>query len=89
VKVCGPFANPRDEFGQSWVVAEGFGGVPEAGQFCLRGACVNFVVADLVDEDCGSAFAAAKFWHKVVPALWSVRRNRPFTERADGMWFGH
>ena len=89
MKVCGPFANPRDEFSQSWVGAERFGGVPEAGEFCLGGACMNFVVADLVDKDRGSAFAAAKFWHKVVQTLWSVRRNRPFAERADGMWFGH
>jgi len=69
--------------------AQGFGSVREAGQFGLGRAGVNFVMADLVDEDCWAAFAAPEFRHKVVPTLWRVRRDWAFAERADWMWFGH
>lgn len=44
---------------------------------------MDFVVADLVQQDGGTALAALKFRHKVMQALPRARQNAPATKRAD------
>ena len=53
------------------------------GQFGLRERGVNFVVANLVQQNRRPALAAAKLGHKVVQALAGIRRNRPIAQGAN------
>lgn len=47
------------------------------GQFRLRECGVNFVVANLVQQNRRPAFSAAKLGHKVVQALAGIGRDGP------------
>lgn len=63
--------------------AQGLGGVVGARQFRFAQAGMNFLVADVVQKNGRSAFAALEPRHKVMEALWHIGRDGPAAERAN------
>lgn len=68
--------------------AQGLNRVKGACQFSLGQGCVHFLMADLMQQDCGSALASFEFWDQMVQAAAPVR-DRAVAERAYRIIFGH
>jgi hypothetical protein len=58
-----------------------------ARQFGLAEAGMDFLVADVVQENDLAPFAPLQLWHKMVQALRHIRRDWPQTQRTD--WNRH
>ena len=74
--------HPPDEFGQSRMGLKRLDGVEIAGEFRLGQGGVDFVVANLVQQDRGPALAAAQTRDQVVVALVGLGRDRTAAKRA-------
>jgi len=60
-----------------------FDGAEALGQFALAQAGVDFLVADVVQQNRLAPFAAAQAGDEVMQALRDMGRDRPVAERAD------
>lgn len=77
------FGDPPDKFRQPGVAAQCFYRVKVAGQLGLGQGGVDFVVADLMQQDGRAALAAFEFGDKMVQALLCEGRDRTFAQGAD------
>ncbi|PWK59859.1 hypothetical protein C7455_106147 [Roseicyclus mahoneyensis] len=68
--------------------AQSIGGGVASGQFRLGQGGVDFIVADLVQQNRGPALAAAQFGDQVMQALLGAGRDRAQAQGADGQ-VGH
>ncbi len=80
-------ADPFEEFRKPRMASQGFGRVVNSGKLGFGQRGVDFVVTNLVDQDCWTALAAAQFGDKVMQALRGIRQDGTVTERAYGVVF--
>lgn len=64
--------------------AQGFDGGVAARQFGLGQGGMDFIMADLVQQNDRPTLAAAQLRRQVMEALLGLRRDRALTERAEG-----
>ena len=62
-----------------------FDGMEIAGELGFGQCCMNFVVADLMQQHRRAAFAAAKLRDQMVQALAGVLWDRALAKRANGV----
>ena len=77
------FPDPGDETGKTGMAVQRFDGGIVAGEFGLGQACVDFAVADVVEQYGRPALAAFEFRDEVVQALRDIRRYGALAEGAD------
>ena len=78
-----PFGDPGQKPRQTGVRLERFDRGIVAGQFGFRQCGMDFVVANLVQQDRRATFPAAQFRHQMMQTLAGVGRNGPPAQRAD------
>ena len=83
MKIGRAFGDPCDEFGEPRVGPERLYRVILARQFRFRQRRVDLIVANLMQQDHGSAFPTFQLGHQMVQALLGLRRNRAVTKRAN------
>lgn len=54
-----------------------------AGKVGFGESCVDFFVANMVQQSRRAAFATFEFWDQVMQALWDTRWNRAHAKRAN------
>lgn len=63
---------------------QSFGRVVVARQLRLGTRSMDFIVADLMDEDCGASLPTFQFWDQMMQRLARLGRDRPQTKWACG-----
>ena len=63
---------------------QGFGGVKVAGEFGFRQRGVDFVVANLMENGGGAAFAALQLGYEVMDRAFGIGGHRAVAQQADG-----
>lgn len=77
-------ADPLQKRRKPWMGAQGIDGVMAARQFCFRQGGVDFVMANLMQQNDRPALAAAQLGRQVMQALFRIPRDRALTKRAKG-----
>lgn len=80
--------DPRYEFGETRMGPQGSNRVVTACQLSFAQRCMDFLVADVMQQHRGAALAAFQLWNQVVQALVNIRRDRAPAQGADRRRFG-
>jgi hypothetical protein len=67
------------------VIAQGLWRVKRPGKINLPDRCMNFLVADVMQQHSRPAFATLGAWDQVVQALRHIGRDGAQAQRADGV----